>query len=98
MTVNDLLEGAVEGLTMKNFHAPQVQTVEVSVLKIPDWVKFALVAVVISLVVIGVSYYIKLAENRKRRAEIERLRLINAKIAASKVAVEAKLDYYGLKE
>ena len=97
MTVNDLLEGVVEGLTMKNFHASQVQTVEVPVLKVPNWVKFALVAVVISLVVLGISHYVKLAENKKRRAEIERLRLVNAEIAASKTTAEDKLDYYGLK-
>jgi hypothetical protein len=97
MTINDFIEN-FQALTMDSLDVPQVQIVEVSVPKIPNWFRFALVAVVISLVVIGVSYYTKLAENRKRLAEIERLRLINAKIAASKVAAEEKLDYYGLKE
>ena len=97
MTINDFIEN-FEALTMDSLDAPQVKIVEVSVPKIPNWVKFAFIAVVISLVVIGVNYYVKLAENRKRLAEIERLRLVNGRISASKAVAEEKLNHYGLND
>jgi hypothetical protein len=97
MTVNDLVEGLVEGLTMDNFHTPQVQTVEIAIPKIPTWFKLLLVAVGVFFIILAVRYYSKLAESKKRLAEIERLRLLNDKNTTAKVEAEEKLDYYGLK-
>ena len=40
MTIDDLIEGRIEGLTMDNFPAPQVETVEVPIFIIPTWIKW----------------------------------------------------------
>ena len=99
MTINDLVEGAIEGLTMDNFNKPQIQvkTIEVSVPKIPMWVKLLFVVGIILLVIFIVMDLIKTAEIRKSFAESERLKLLNEKNIAAKIAAEDKLGYYGLK-
>jgi hypothetical protein len=98
MTINDLVEGLVEGLTMDNFHTPQVETVEIHIPKIPVWVKCLFVTVMVFLIILIVRHYNKLAESKKRLAEIERLRLINEEIEAINTKRKKQLDRYGLKD
>jgi hypothetical protein len=96
MNINDLVEGLGEALTMDNFHAPQVEIVEVSIPIIPTWLKWFCRIGALALVVFIIRDFIKTSENKKRLREIELLKLLNDEITASKIVAENKLDYYGL--
>jgi hypothetical protein len=97
MTIDDLIEGRIEGLTMDNFPAPQVETVEVPIFIIPTWIKWVCRGGLLVLVILLVRDFLKTAESKKRLKEIELLKMFNDNVTASKIEAEDKLAHYGLK-
>ena len=97
MTIDDLIEGRIEGLTMDNFPAPQVETVEVPIFIIPTWLKWVCGLGILALLFFLIRNFIKTVVIQKHLKEIEQLKLFNNAIIASKIVAEEKLNYYGLR-
>ena len=74
MTIDDLIEGRIEGLTMDNFPAPQVETVEVPIFIIPTWIKWVCGLGILALLFFLIRDFIKTVVIQKHLKEIEQLK------------------------